>query len=45
MDVRADNLPDETFIRQKMIPVMKRELKAASIRGEFLISNKGIRET
>jgi len=45
LDVRADNLPDEAFIRQRMIPAMKRELKDASIRGEFLMSSKGLRST
>jgi len=45
LEVNSDGLPDEAFIRQKLIPAMKKELKAASVRGEFLISQKGIRET
>lgn len=45
MDVRADNLPDESFIRQRLIPTLKKELKDASLRGEFLMSNKGLRTT
>lgn len=45
MDVKADNLPDESFIRQRLIPAMKKELKDASLRGEFLMSNKGLRTT
>jgi hypothetical protein len=43
VDVRADGMPDESFIRQRMIPAVKKELKDASLRGEFLISSKGIR--
>jgi hypothetical protein len=43
VEVRSDGMPDESFIRQRMIPAVKKELKDASLRGEFLMSSKGIR--
>ena len=34
---------DDDFIRTKMVPLLKRELKRASLDGEYLFSQKGIR--
>jgi len=34
---------DETYIRNKLIPSIKDEMKKASLRGEFLISTRGLR--
>lgn len=45
LEVNADGVPDESFIRQRLVPTLKKELKEASLRGEFVISNKGIRQT
>jgi len=36
---------DQNFIRTQLMPMIKREMKEASLRGEFLISQKGIRAT
>ena len=45
LDVRSEGLPDESFIRQRLIPSMKKELKEASLRGEFIMSERGVRKT
>ncbi len=45
MDITNKDKMDESFVRQRLIPTVKKELKDASLRGEFLISNRGIRET
>jgi uncharacterized protein YukE len=42
IDASSQNL-DATFVRNKLIPDIKKELKDSSLRGEFLMSEKGIR--
>jgi hypothetical protein len=34
---------DEAFIKQRLIPSLKNELKASSLRGDFVLSAKGVR--
>lgn len=34
---------DEGFIRQRLMPALKAELKASSLRGDFVLSAKGVR--
>jgi phage-related protein len=36
---------DETYIRTKLIPAVKDEFKKASLRGDFLLSDRGLRTT
>jgi hypothetical protein len=36
---------DETYVRSKLIPSIKDELKKASLRGDFLMSERGLRAT
>jgi len=36
---------DETYVRSKLIPSIKSELKKASLRGDFLMSERGLRAT
>lgn len=35
---------DETYIRTKLIPTIKEEFRRASSKGDYLISNRGVRE-
>ena len=35
---------DSSFIRNRLIPDIKKELKESSVRGEFLMSRRGLRE-
>lgn len=35
---------DESFIRQRLVPAIKSELKASSLRGDFVLSAKGVRK-
>lgn len=35
---------DESFVRQRLIPAIKSELKASSLRGDFVLSAKGVRK-
>jgi len=42
IDASATSL-DATFVRNKLIPDIKKELKDSSLRGEFLLSNRGLR--
>jgi len=34
---------DEAFLRQRLVPALKAELKASSLRGDFVLSAKGVR--
>jgi phage-related protein len=42
IEASSQNL-DSGFIRNKLIPDIKKELKESSLRGEFLLSNRGLR--
>lgn len=42
IDASAQSL-DETYIRNKLIPSIKSELKKSSLRGEFVLSDRGLR--
>lgn len=41
--IETTNKVDEDFIRTRMMPTLKREFKRASLDGEFLLSQRGIR--
>lgn len=36
---------DEAFVRTRLMPTIKNELKRSSMRGDFLLSQRGIRDT
>ena len=40
---QGDSNLTDSFIRQRMMPTIKSELKRASVKGDFLISSKGVR--
>ena len=42
VNVRANGNLTESEIKQRIVPTMKNELKKASLRGEFLISQRGV---
>ena len=41
--IETTNKVDEDFIRTRMMPALKREFKRASLDGEYLLSQRGIR--
>lgn len=43
MDITNKDTMDESFVRNRMIPRIKEELKRSSLDGEFVISQRGIR--
>jgi len=43
MEIETTEPVDEQFMRTRVIPAVKDELKQASLRGDFLISSRGIR--
>ena len=43
LNIETTQAIDETFIRQKLLPTIKQEIKSSSLRGEFLLSDKGVR--
>jgi hypothetical protein len=43
LNVETSQAIDETFIRQKLLPTLKNEIRNSSLRGEFMLSAKGIR--
>lgn len=43
LEINTEQPIDGDFVRTKLVPALKKELKEASLRGEFLISGKGIR--
>ena len=45
IELNASGIPDEAFIRQRLIPTVKKELKEASLKGDFIISERGIRKS
>jgi len=44
MNIETTEAVDEDFVRLKLIPAVKDEFKEASLRGDFLISKRGLRE-
>jgi hypothetical protein len=34
---------DESFVRQRLVPTIKDELRNASLKGEFILSQRGVR--
>lgn len=40
--VSFDGMPDENFVKTKIIPAIKSEMKKASLKGELLVSKRGI---
>jgi hypothetical protein len=38
-----DSSLDATYIRTKLMPTLKDELKKASMKGEFILADRGIR--
>lgn len=43
LEINTEQPIDGDFIRSRLVPALKKELKEASLRGEFLISGKGVR--
>lgn len=43
LQIETNQQLDESFIRQRLMPALKSELKASSLRGEFILSAKGVR--
>ena len=43
LNIEANQQLDDSFIRQRLIPALKSELKASSLRGDFVLSAKGVR--
>jgi len=43
MTVNTTNPVNESFVRSRLMPTFKEELKKASLNGEFVLSSKGIR--
>lgn len=43
MNIKTEQPIDENFVRNRIMPAMKDELKESSLRGDFLISQRGIR--
>lgn len=44
VNITSNQKIDEDFMRNRMIPVFKKELKRASLDGEFVMSQRGIRQ-
>lgn len=42
VNISFDGLPDEAFVRTKLVPQIKRELKNASLKGEQVVSARGV---
>ena len=45
IDIKTEDKLDENFVRGRLMKSIKEELKKASLQGEFLISQRGIRST
>ena len=45
VNIESKQQMDEGFIRQRFVPTILREIKDASLRGQFVLSQKGIRAT
>lgn len=43
LKIETNQAIDEAFIRQRLMPALKSELKASSLRGDFILSAKGVR--
>lgn len=43
LTVNTTNPVDENFVRSRLMPAVKKELKDSSLRGDFLISKRGLR--
>lgn len=43
LNIETKEALDEGFIRQRLMPALKAELKASSLRGDFILSAKGVR--
>ncbi|NCY21520.1 hypothetical protein EBX31_06145, partial [bacterium] len=43
VNIEAKETMDEAFIRQKLLPAIKKELKRASLDGQFVLSASGVR--
>jgi len=43
VNIEAKETMDEAFIRQKLVPAIKKELKRASLDGQFVLSASGVR--
>jgi hypothetical protein len=44
IDLETSGNVDEAFIRQRVVPAVKKELKEASLKGDFILSERGIRK-
>jgi hypothetical protein len=43
VDASSQSL-DESYVRNRLMPAVKDEFKRSSLRGEFLMSEKGVRK-
>lgn len=43
LDIQTTEAIDEAFVRNRLIPAVKEDLKQSSLRGDFLMSKKGLR--
>lgn len=42
VDISFDGMPDENFVKNKIVPQIKSEMKKASLKGELLVSKRGV---
>ena len=45
INIRNEGQIDEGVIRNRVMPTVKQELKQASLRGEFIMSPRGLRDS
>jgi hypothetical protein len=43
LNIETRDALDASFIRNTLVPTIKSELKASSLRGDFVLSAKGVR--
>lgn len=42
VNISFDGMPDENFVKTKLVPQIKSEMKKASLKGELLLSKRGV---
>lgn len=43
LNIETSEAIDDNYIRNRLIPTIKQEIRSSSLRGEFLVSSKGVR--
>lgn len=43
LNIETSEAIDDNYIRTRLIPTIKQEIRSSSLRGEFLVSSKGVR--